>query len=113
MLVENLWSGRDSHLGRRLASEGIDVLEDYGSFALAFVNEDQRKNLKRNFDVTAMPDRTMTGRGAFSFDTRKGEPVLPGDLRADPGQDPNYRTHIVQFVGPIKQEWIQALKSTG
>src|SRR6266571_3433281 len=76
--------GSTQDLGARLSSEGVTVLENYGSFALVSITQEQRGELEReHLRVSDLPDRTRTGRGSIFFDTRNGEPVLPANLQAD------------------------------
>ncbi|MEO0107960.1 MAG: hypothetical protein ABIK62_02150, partial [candidate division WOR-3 bacterium] len=48
----------------------------------------------------------------FSIDTREGTPSLPDRLRIDePG--PGRLLRIVQFSGPLRQEWMRELEQMG
>jgi hypothetical protein len=56
----------------------------------------------------------ITFSNGFSIDTRYGEPSLPERYRfvgADPSVCPLY--HIIQFSGPIRQEWLKELDRKG
>lgn len=98
-------------LRAKLSSLGVEVLESYGYFALVSVSEEQRELLREaSLRVSDLPERTRVGRGAFLFDTLYGEPTIPESLRKDPSVEPSYDTYIVQFVGPLKQAWVEALK---
>src|SRR2546427_9031059 len=62
MLVEDLGPGSNQDLGARLSSEGVTVLENYGSFALVSITQEQRGELEReHLPVSDLPDRTRTG----------------------------------------------------
>jgi hypothetical protein len=48
----------------------------------------------------------------YTIDTRVGEPTLPAELRlAEPGSEPRYC--LVQFTGPIRQDWLRRLHGLG
>src|SRR5437867_4066862 len=114
MLLEDLGPGSTQDLGARLSSEGVTVLENYGSFALVSITQEQRGELEReHLRVSDLPDRTRTGRGSIFFDSRNGEPVLPANLQADLRGADLDRHYIVQLIGPIKQAWLQNLESVG
>jgi hypothetical protein len=90
------------------------VLETYGTFVLAAVTSEQRKSLQGDgFEVVEIAQRTRTGRGAFLFDSKDGEPVIQEELKADPLLDSGYDYYLVQFIGPVKGSWVEALKGAG
>ncbi|OGS46428.1 MAG: hypothetical protein A3K66_04390 [Euryarchaeota archaeon RBG_16_67_27] len=97
-----------------LAPFGVDLRETYGSFALVSVDSRARHRLiEAGWELIDLRERTLTGRGAFRFDTRRGEPSIPDALRVDPAVDPAYDLYIVQFVGPVKAEWQRRLAAMG
>ncbi len=56
-------------------------------------------------------NRISFSNGLF-IDTRYGEPVIPADLRVQPG-DEEAVYYIVQFSGPIQRRWFIELKRLG
>ncbi|OLE67422.1 MAG: hypothetical protein AUG09_02575 [Acidobacteria bacterium 13_1_20CM_2_68_7] len=99
-------------LSDRLASIDATILEEYDTFSLVSLGPGARRALEGlGLGVDEIPDRTRTGRGAYHFDTRLGEPRFPDELRADPLQDPSYDVYIVQLIGPVKSAWVEALRS--
>jgi len=113
MLVEDLTARSGSNLGARLSAMGVSVLENYGSFALASITPEETQRLQREgLEVTALPNRTRTGRGSIQFDTRKGDPVVPIELQSDHVGGPTGH-YIVQFIGPVKQQWLRDLEAQG
>src|SRR5258706_12212330 len=89
-------------------------MENYPSFSIVAVSNQHRGQLEAlGFAVTELADRTKTGRGAFAFDTRRGEPDLPVRLRADNPRPGKRATYIIQLIGPIKQSWLELLKAQG
>jgi subtilase family protein len=114
LLVQERIGSRGGNLGSRLAANGVAVLANYDTFALASVTAAQRARLEREgLELSFLPGRTTTGRGGFVFDTRTGEPSIPTQLRtAEPG-DPRTAHYIVQFIGPVKPEWLRSLDGAG
>jgi hypothetical protein len=51
----------------------------------------------------------------IQFDTRKikGEPALPPELTVQPPKDGEYAYYLVQFNGPMRQEWREGLEKAG
>jgi len=49
----------------------------------------------------------------LSFDTRNGEPELPAGLKIDSYARDMAGPYLIQFTGPIYQEWIEHLKTLG
>ncbi len=101
-------------ISQELASKGITVIEVYESWVLAAMNASQHKSLvQQGYDVETLEDRTLIGRGDYVFDSRKGEPSIPWELRVNLVRHPEYDKFILQFVGPIKEEWKDTVASYG
>ncbi len=89
----------------------IILLHDYGSFGLYHVMQDKWQQLPdhiRSRAALADDMDLILFRGNY-FDTKKS--VLPQS-----GLLESYDTealHLIQFVGPIKDEWLAAVKATG
>lgn len=51
----------------------------------------------------------------IQFDTRKtkGEPSLPPELTGQPPKDGEHSYYLVQFNGPVRQEWREGLEKAG
>lgn len=99
---------------RFLAEESVEISEIYDSFVLARVNEAQRHKMDTiGIGIREMPDRTEISLGAYSFDTRDGEPELPSDLRINgyPRESDGY--YILQFIGPTKRNWVNEIETMG
>ena len=97
---------------RVLPALNIEVLVDYnngyyltrgGSFDAAYLKE-------FGIIVRDLPDRTMVSFPAsgYSFDTLVGPPALPPYLTSSATDE-----RIVQFIGPIRSEWVRAVESVG
>ncbi len=89
--------------GALLAARGLPVIDDYGAFATTRLTDAQVTDLFVA-GVTVAPVTHETGRGAYRFDGRDGDDVVPPELRAD-GTD----VYLVQFRGPVRAEWRDAL----
>ncbi|MEW5937544.1 MAG: S8 family serine peptidase, partial [Candidatus Thermoplasmatota archaeon] len=92
---------------------GVNPIVAYEDFVLAEITDAQRTALEREgIAVGEMEDRTMIGMDSYTFHTREGEPLLPEGLRIG-----SYGLadglYIVQFIGPVKQEWLSAIESAG
>jgi hypothetical protein len=114
VLIRDGSSVPNPFIREKFTALGVEVLETYGTFVLAAVTSEQRRSLEGDgFEVVGIPQRTITGRGAFLFDSGDGEPVIQEDLKADSVQSPEYAFYLVQFIGPVKGTWIEELKAAG
>lgn len=89
--------------------------EDYGSFLLVDIPEELAERLvNEGWDVQPLVNSRMIGLGNYQFDTRKGEPELPSELRLDIEATPeSVGYHLIQFRGPIKDEWLADVERSG
>ncbi|MFQ5910939.1 MAG: S8 family serine peptidase, partial [Thermoplasmata archaeon] len=98
---------------RQQALASHHVIEEYESFVLASITEDEVGRLTaRGFDVQTVDLHRIGVRG-LSFDSRNGEPLIPDELRISgypAGADGYY---IVQFRGPVKAKWKASLLQAG
>jgi hypothetical protein len=114
VLIRNGSSVPNPFIGEKFTALGVEVLETYGTFVLAAVTSEQRKSLEGDgFEVVDIAQRTRTGRGAFLFDSKDGEPAIQEELKADPLLDAGYDYYLVQFIGPVKGSWVEALEAAG
>ncbi|MFP5260457.1 MAG: S8 family serine peptidase [Blastocatellia bacterium] len=117
---------RDEATYSALRDKGAIVDEiDYGSFKMLVVNQQQ---LGGRAELRALPAEVHDGMNlitlnGYTLDTTNPDATyaqLPADLRrpdiADAlarGIQPRGGLYIVQFVGPIQDAWLDALKATG
>ena len=97
-----------------LASKGIEIIETYEGYQLARVNTGQMLALKNGgVEFEDASDIFGISLRAASFDTRNGEPVFPESLKiqAYPADFEGY--YMVQFIGPVKEEWVWELEAKG
>jgi len=89
------------------------VIAPYDGFVMAELNQKQRDYLESQGAIVIREANLRTiGIDGYVFDTRFGEPLIKDALRAKPraGYETSY---LVQFVGPIKNEWQTTLLSMG
>ena len=99
--------------GRMLSSELGKygrVLEDYGSLAMMELGDEERSRLMgQGIAVVDLERHRLEGSG-WVIDTRRGDGDVPAVWRGTWGRTGLY---IVQFYGPIRQEWLQEVKALG
>ncbi len=95
-----------------LPALGMKVVTDYNNgYYLVKGPEYETQYLgELGIHVRDMPERTAVKFEAagYEFDTAMGEPSLPWYLTSTTSDE-----RIVQFIGPIKSEWVDAAESTG
>ena len=95
-----------------LSDHGIEIVTDYGNgYYLARGGLGDNAYLKDfGLEVRGIPDRTMLKFSAsgYEFDTRLSTPSIPPALAST-----NSDERIVQFIGPIKSEWVKAVEGFG
>src|SRR5437867_1295142 len=88
------------------------VVEVYeGNLALLKVTDSQIFQLRHlGVPITELTDRTTIAfpDAGIRFDTSVGAPSLSRDMMSS-----NPHTYIVQFIGPIKSEWVEHLRALG
>ncbi len=101
----------DSDTARDLVSDGATVLVDYGAFQLLEADDSTvalASAVKKHAEVA--DDFDVIELNARHLNTRKDDiKALRGPVKEFAGK----RLHLVQFVGPIKPEWQEALKTDG
>jgi hypothetical protein len=87
----------------------LRIVEDYGAFVLAEVPEADLPTLQAEYVVDPLPERTVISLNGTVWDTQVGEPAIQNELRSAP-DDPYF---LVQFYGPVKDEWMTNLEALG
>jgi len=99
----------DPDTARQIANDGGRLLADYGTYQLYQVDR-LRPDLVQSGAVEVRDDCDLLRLNAGCIDTSTAtvqavrQTVLPFGGK---------RMHLIQFVGPIKPEWLDALKQTG
>lgn len=94
-----------------ILADGGKLVEDYGAFALLMASNSSadRISIESTSGSGVRDDMNALLLRAGSFDTTEGEPLSANSLgEADPATQELY---IVQFVGPVRKQWISELKS--
>lgn len=90
---------------------GAQLLEDYGSFALYRADAAALHAAQAASSQTQTDDEADTLQfTAHPFDTQRDTLVAPAPFALTPA---GAGLQIVQFVGPVKQEWLDALAARG
>ncbi len=88
---------------------GATLWQDYGSFALYRVEDAALASLPAAAQVNDEMDRILID--AYPFDTQREHLNLPASLAvAHPRGE---ALHLIQFVGPIKDAWLQQVRAAG
>ncbi len=96
----------DSPVARAGAFPGID----YGKFRVADVDDATAEAIVRSGAGELIEDGDHILLNAEKVDTTKAEVKA---LRTKAATVAGHRLHLVQFAGPIKQAWVDALKADG
>ena len=94
-----------------ILAEGGSVIEDYGAFVLmkAPAASADHVSVESTSGSSVRDDMNAVLLRAGPFDTLDGEPLSASSLgEADAAGEQLY---IVQFVGPVKKQWVSDLKS--
>ena len=95
------------------------VIEKYQGFALAEVPDQEVEQLSRRYPVEDITDLYVIRLGDRTVDTSQPQGIQqPNRSRGDPHKAakplaPGKHHYLVQFVGPIKEEWLAAVKKAG
>ncbi len=92
--------------------DGVSLWHDYGSFALYRVSQTALNALPADVrDQLVVNEMNQLMFNEVSIDTKLATPT---SAAATAGPETTGETlHLVQFVGPIKEEWLQEVESTG
>ncbi|HET9530841.1 MAG TPA: S8 family serine peptidase, partial [Blastocatellia bacterium] len=104
-------SKRDQALGDSILAQGGSVIAEYEGFSLLSLPSpalDQMRLESRSAAVR--DDMNLILLRAGAFDTSEGEPLLTSRL-AEPEPTDAEQLYLVQMVGPVKQEWLDELRS--
>ena len=102
----------DSGVMRVLPALNMEIMTDYGNGYFLVKGPGYSSSHLSRFGIAErdLSQRTMIRFDAsqYEFDTSRGTPALPPYLTATDSDE-----RIVQFIGPIKSEWVNAVESTG
>jgi serine protease AprX len=104
---------------RRQVEREVDVVERYDAFVVAEASAAKAKRLSREHLVEDITADYAIPLGAGTIDTSVPRIEPGGGTRAHPAYrgarslSPGPHHYLVQFVGPIKDEWLSGVKRAG
>ena len=92
---------------------GVQVVADYGTYRLYRIADDALAALRSSDrkSVTVRDDMDVIQLDAYRLDARSPVVNIPPSLTAT--DSPGRALHLVQFVGPVKQQWLDRLEHDG
>ncbi|MCJ2511828.1 MAG: S8 family serine peptidase, partial [Candidatus Thermoplasmatota archaeon] len=97
-----------------LMVSGVEILEIYDSFALARTTTAQNDMFQSQGMIVDMPyDLHAIHVNGMVIDTSEGEPEISADLRLEAYRSDVDGHYLVQFLGPVKEEWKQDIERLG
>jgi hypothetical protein len=93
---------------------GFKVMSLYDTFAISRLTANEKSVLEsKGYVVEKEHDLHTVSLNGFEFDTRKESPNISEDLKVSEYPDGAAGHYIIQFVGPIKEEWKNRVSSFG
>ncbi|MFO8109770.1 MAG: S8 family serine peptidase, partial [Thermoplasmata archaeon] len=97
-----------------MSTDDISVLADYEEFSLVSMSIGNKNTLlAQGYQLYALENRDEVSVHSGTFYVNNGVPDLPSELRVDRVPEGVRRPYIVQFVGPIMQDWQDQLADMG
>ena len=97
-------------LAQEMAGRGGRLIADYGHYQLWDVNSEAAQALGAKREAQLRDEHNVVRLNAEEIDTSRAEVQA---ARRPVESFSGKRLHLVQFAGPIKPEWFEALKATG
>ena len=95
-------------LAQTLQSQGSRVIADYGSSVLLEVNAAVANSLAANNSAQIVDENNLVLLNAGAIDTTAEKPA-----RVTSSGKSGKQMHLIQFAGPIRPDWYNALVATG
>jgi serine protease AprX len=95
------------------------IIERYPGFVLVEAGADKIKELAQQYPIEDITELYTLRVGKRTIDTSQPRVDVKGKVRTHPDYKgakrlpPGPHHHLVQFVGPIKEEWLQEIKKAG
>ncbi len=100
-----------------LRHSGITIVEDHGGFVLVALPQGVQDSMLNTLDFDYSPvvdGTTIIGLHRYPFDTQVGPSKdIPVHLKIDDYPMGTKGLYLVQFAGPIEDEWLEELKKSG
>lgn len=99
--------------------EKYRLIEKYQGFALAEVPDQEVEQLSRRYPVEDITELYSIRLGERSIDTSQpgmnleGKALSRSSYKTTKALAPGQHHYLVQFIGPIKEEWLPAVKKVG
>src|SRR5205085_5631915 len=100
----------DGELARQLVARGATLVADYGSYLLLEADSATAAALTSSDAIELSDEQNLVMLNTGAIDTTKLEARAS---RAPAGAFTGRRLHLIQFAGPVKSEWYDALARTG
>src|SRR5262245_53680375 len=100
----------DPELAQQLSQQGAELIADYGSFQLFRVDDALARTAFPHPGAEKADHQNIIALNARHLDTTTDEVKA---LRKSVLPSSGKRLHLVQFAGPIKPQWRDALEATG
>ena len=100
----------DPKLSQELISKGAELISDYGSFQVLRVDQTLAAAAQSNPLVESATRHNLIELNTGPLDTTTAAIQA---LRTPAALSSDKRLHLIQFAGPIKPEWRDALEKTG
>ncbi len=95
-------------------ADEFTVLADYDEFTLVSTSEENKNALMdRGYTIDTLENREQVVVHSHTFESSDGLPEISDDLRIDRYPEGVRRPYLVQFIGPIAQEWIEDIVELG
>ncbi|MFO7792184.1 MAG: S8 family serine peptidase [Candidatus Saliniplasma sp.] len=105
---------RDISTDALRSTDGLNVLAEYDEFVLVSANPESRNSLmEQGYIIEELEDRDEVNLNSYTFNVDDGIPDISDDLRIDSYPEGVKRPHIVQFMGPIMDDWQEELIDMG
>ena len=96
------------------SSKSLKVLEDYPNYILAEFSLPTKESLEQAGNrIELLQGRDKISLDTYVIDILKGQPDIPLELKIEDYEIGTNGYYFVKFIGPIKDEWLKALKDKG
>jgi len=104
----------ESQASRLSSSKSLKVLEDYPNYVLAEFSLPTKESLEQAGNrIELLQGRDKISLDTYVIDILKGQPDIPLELKIEDYEIGTNGYYFVKFIGPIKDEWLKALKDKG
>ncbi len=91
----------------------IEILHQYGSFVLYRMDKSKFSAISSQAKNQTTLINPKIEFDALDYDPNEDSERIPSQFRVNPEQYHGSQLHLVRFVGPIKQQWLELLQKMG